>query len=115
MAQHGQARIDPDHPEALGICDRCGNLYNLRDLIPQYQWTGTTLQDLHLLVCDYCLDEPSEFLKTIILPPDPEPVYNVRVPNFALDEKNDYTLKSAGLGVSMFQVQSAMTATLTVA
>lgn len=36
------------------------------------------LQNLRLLVCDTCLDVPSLQLKTIILPPDPLPVFNPR-------------------------------------
>lgn len=36
------------------------------------------LQNLRILVCDTCLDIPAIQLKTIILPPDPLPVFNPR-------------------------------------
>ena len=39
------------------------------------------------LVCfDRCYDIPQEQLRTIILPPDPPPVINSRVPNFTYEE-----------------------------
>ena len=39
------------------------------------------------MVCrDRCFDIPNEQLRTIILPPDPPPILNARVPNFAYAE-----------------------------
>lgn len=99
----GRARIDPTAPEALGICDRCGLQYSLRDLRQQVQWAGTTLINTGLLVCTHtCYDVPSEFLRTLRLPPDPPPVYNTRVENFAADEHNDISLIGP-VGRAMFQ------------
>lgn len=111
----GRARIDPDAPETIGLCDRCGSLWNLRDLQYQYKWSGPNLQNTFLLVCEDCMDVPNENLRTIILPPDPAPVYNVRVPNFAIMEKNEYGLSAAGIGTPLFQASSSMLAELTVA
>lgn len=88
----GRAIIDPSAPEALGICDRCGNMWNLRDLQYQFQWMGPQLQNLHIKVCPDCMDVPSEFLRTLILPPDPEPVLDGRTINFALDEQSAYLI-----------------------
>ena len=88
----GRARINPEAPETLGICARCGNQWNLRDLQWQFQWAGLEMINLNILVCPDCYDVPSEFLRTLILPPDPPPVYNVRVPNFSLFEASSYVL-----------------------
>lgn len=109
----GRAIIDPNNPSALGICDRCGLQYNLRDLQYQWQWAGAQMVNTHLKVCSTCMDVPSEQLRTIILPPDPEPILDPRVEPFSLDEKNNYTLKPAGLGTKMFQATSSATVILT--
>ena len=78
MRPHGRAFISARSPRALGVCDRCGALYNLNALQWQYEWAGTKLQNFRLLVCKSCLDVPQEQLRTIVLPPDPVPVMNPR-------------------------------------
>jgi|GEM_PF-2697035 hypothetical protein len=84
MRQHGHARIDPRHPQALGICDRCGRMDNLRNLSWQYDWQfGPRLKNLRILCCASCLDRPQESGRTIVLPPDPVPVMNARPENYA--------------------------------
>lgn len=83
---HGRAHVSTTHPTAWGQCDRCNFLYNLQDLSWQYQWAGPNLQNLRVLVCDICLDEPQPQLKPRILPPDPMPVYNARPPAYTLAE-----------------------------
>jgi len=44
------------------------------------------LVNLRILVCDVCHDTPAEFLRTVILPPDPAPLYNVRPEPYSIDE-----------------------------
>jgi hypothetical protein len=44
------------------------------------------MQNLQLLVCEYCEDEPQRQLGTIILPPDPVAVLNARPENYPIDE-----------------------------
>ncbi len=88
----GRAEIDPMAPQALGICDDCGFQYNLRALRSKMQWAGTRLINLGFLVCERCWDVPQDQLRSIRLPPDPEPVFNTRVENFAVDEQNAYLL-----------------------
>jgi len=51
----------------------------LDDLSYQYQWAGTGLVNLGLLVCPECLDVPQEQFRTIVLPPDPVPRINPRI------------------------------------
>lgn len=81
---HGRAEVDPENPSAWGICDRCNFTYNLRDLVWQYQWAGETLINKRILVCTRtCLDDPSPFLRAVILPPDPPALFNTRAFNTA--------------------------------
>src|SRR5215469_233834 len=75
---HGRARVSQRFPEAWGVCDRCGGLFLHKDLQWQFDWQGPRLQNKRILVCQPCVDEPAEFLRTIILPPDPIPIANPR-------------------------------------
>ncbi len=95
MRPHGHARVDPRNPEAFGECDRCGRWFNHVDLSWQFQWAGTHLQNLRILVCRRCLDVPQEQLRTIILPPDPPPIMNARVPDFAYEEQTPRILQNS--------------------
>jgi hypothetical protein len=89
MRPHGKyARVNPQDPTAFAVCDRCGFWRNRTDLIWQDQWAGTHLYNIQILVCrERCYDVPQEQLRTIILPPDPPPVLNARVPDFAYEEQ----------------------------
>lgn len=42
--------------------------------------------NLRILVCRPCMDKPQEQLRTIILPPDPEPVQNPRQEQYTQDD-----------------------------
>lgn len=46
-------------------------------------------------MCRICLDKPAEFLRTIILPPDPLPLKNARVPDFDYEEQTDRIIQFA--------------------
>lgn len=98
MRPHGKyARVDPQDPEAFGQCERCGFWRNQSDLVWQVEWAGTHLYNTGTLVCsDRCFDTPQEQLRTIILPPDPLPVLNARVPNFAYEEQTVRITQYAG-------------------
>ena len=56
----GRARTSTSNPEAHAICDRCGFRYNWVDLRWQYDWRGAMLQNLKILVCKSCKDEPQQ-------------------------------------------------------
>ena len=75
---HGNVRVNARNSEACGVCDRCSQLYNLRELRFQWDWTGARLQNLRILVCKRCYDEPQEQFRARILSPDPVPVFNPR-------------------------------------
>ncbi len=74
MRPHGRAGIDPRSPRALGICQRCGAMYNHDQLRWQMQYAGMRIVNLRILVCQSCYDEPQIQLRTILLPPDPVPI-----------------------------------------
>lgn len=80
MLRHGRARVDPSHPAAPGICDRCGMLWMLSDLQFQMEWRGPQLASTGFRVCHRCYDVPFIFNKPIILPADPVPVKDPRPP-----------------------------------
>lgn len=83
LRPHGRASISAINPRALGICDRCGAMYNRDTLSYQYQWRGPRLQNIQILVCSDCYDEPQEQLRTFILPPDPVAIKDPRPENYA--------------------------------
>lgn len=75
MRPHGRAQISERSPRALGICQRCGFMYNLDRLQWQFDWQqGPRLKNIRIRVCETCLDVPQENGRTIVLPPDPRPV-----------------------------------------
>ena len=73
-SKSGRARTDPRSPSNFSVCQRCGMWYNFRTLSWQYDYRGTRLQNLRLLVCPPCLDRPQAQLKAIVLPADPVPI-----------------------------------------
>jgi hypothetical protein len=55
------------------------------------------LQNIRLLVCSHCYDTPNQQLRTIIIPPDPLPVFNPRperyvseVPSYMAEESSTF-------------------------
>jgi len=71
----GRARVSPSNPQALAVCQRCGIWYNRVDVRDQWDWRGTRLQNLYVLVCPPCYDRPQPQLRAIVLPADPVPIY----------------------------------------
>src|SRR4051812_49276819 len=82
MRPHGHARVDPLSPSAFGVCDKCGRLFNLDDLVYQHDWRGSRLANLRIKVCRQDFDKPFPFFRPIILPPDPEPRDDPRQEDF---------------------------------
>jgi hypothetical protein len=76
------------------VCQRCGIWYNREVLTFQYDWRGSQLQNLFILVCPPCLDIPQEQLRAITLPADPVPIFYPSVEDFDQDE-TDYRAVSA--------------------
>ena len=86
----GRAKVSQTKPQAHAVCDRCGFRYLHVDLTWQYDWAGIQMQNKRILVCETCLDTPQQNgRRTVILPPDPQPIinprpeaYGVEVPSF---------------------------------
>ena len=91
--QANHVRVDPTNPEAAGMCDLCGRWFQLRTLRRQSVWVGNMIYTFNSLRCVECWDVPNEQLRTIILPPDPPPLLNSRVPNFAFEEYTNRILQ----------------------
>lgn len=92
---HSRAYASSSRPQAWGNCDRCNFTYIREKLQWQYQWNGTTLQNLRILVCQQCLDKPQVQLRTIIIPPDPIPILNPRPEPYA-EEVVSYIITQEG-------------------
>jgi hypothetical protein len=90
--------VNAQSPEGAGQCDRCGEWWQLRRLTMQHEWSGTHIYSLGILVCPHCLDVPNEQLRSIILPPDPLPLLNARVPNFHYEEQTVLIAQFGGTG-----------------
>ena len=88
-SKSGRAHTNPSNPQAFAICDRCGFTYNHVNLRWQFDWRGTSLQNLRLLVCSRCYDEPQEQLRAIVVPADPVPIQNPRIPDYVTAEVDD--------------------------
>jgi hypothetical protein len=90
------AETDPTAPRAWATCDACGFVYNLYKLNWRMDWRGNKIENLRLLVCETCLDEPQRQLGTVILPPDPAAIMNARPENYAIDEATDVRVTMDG-------------------
>lgn len=84
--RYSHADVDRTNPRALGVCDRCGFVYNQYKLQWQYEWVATKLQNIRQLVCESCYDKPQEQLRRILIPPDPVPIMNPRPENYPNDD-----------------------------
>lgn len=89
LRPHGQAEVNPDHPQAFAKCDRCGDQCNLVNLRPQMEYAGPALVNTGWLVCETCLDEPNPGLRTVLIPPDPIPVNNPRFEPWDIEESSN--------------------------
>lgn len=80
------AETNPSWPEGWATCMRCGFVVNLVKLQQQGDWRGTQIMPLGIFVCSPCLDVPQRQLGTIILPPDPPPLFGALPEPYAIDE-----------------------------
>lgn len=85
-SRSGRARTSASSPRAHAICDRCGARYNHNALQWQFEWRGSALKNIRLLVCSRCLDIPQENIRAIVIPADPLPIVQPRTEPFAEDE-----------------------------
>lgn len=85
MLQSLHAYADMRRPKPWGVCDRCGFRYLHSHLRFQFDFRGNQMQNLRILVCKRCEDEPQPQLRPVIIGPDPYPVLDPR-PGFAATE-----------------------------
>jgi hypothetical protein len=78
FAPRGHAKLDPQHPSAFAICERCGFQYLHRDLKWDTQYRGREIRRTGYLVCPTCTDIPNPTLRPIVVPADPPPILNPR-------------------------------------
>lgn len=91
----GRAVINPFGPTAVGQCDRCNAVYNRSALQPQMQYSGYSIIDTGLRVCDSCLD-PLDPQQLPYRPRfDPQPVRDPRPIKFGNAYVNDRTVYPA--------------------
>lgn len=93
-SKQGRAKVSATNPQAAAICDRCGFVYNHVNLRWQFDWRGTSLQNIKMLVCDPCYDEPQQQLRAIVVPADPVPIMNPRLQDFVNAETNYITAQT---------------------
>lgn len=94
---HGRARVNPNNPQAFGICDGCNFQYNLVDLRFQFAWFGNTLKNTGYRVCRECYDVPNQQSRPRILPADPVPVMNPRPGTQTAQEAGTLTPEQAAI------------------
>lgn len=87
-SQQGRARVSSRNPQAAGQCDRCGFLYTHSTLRFQMDWAGANLINKRILVCRSCEDRPQNQLRSFVVPADPVPIQNPRVPNYVQAASN---------------------------
>ena len=90
---HARVRVSARDPRAAGVCDRCGIPTNHHKLTWQYDWSGLRLQNLRILVCSRCYDQPQRQKGAKPVTADPLPIMNARpepftVTGFGYDESN---------------------------
>jgi len=96
-SQSGRAKTSSSGPQAHAICDRCGFRYNHVNLQWQFDWRGPTMQNVRILVCNNCLDDPQEQQRAIVLPADPDPIMNARVQDFQTAETDYQTVTAPSI------------------
>jgi hypothetical protein len=83
--QSRYAYADMQKPSPWFVCDRCGFRKMKSESAWQFDYRGLELQNLRILVCQVCLDNPQPQLRPIIIGPDPVPVKDPR-PGFAAQQ-----------------------------
>ena len=86
---HPRRTTTDPHAGPWTTCDRCSFVVSMNRMQFQYDYMGgSSPQNLGLLVCEKCLDDLSFQQKLLILPPDPQPIFNTRPENYVVDETN---------------------------
>lgn len=81
-----RARTAPQSPRGWGTSDRGGWVGNHENMCWQWEWSGFKLYNKRILVYPDELDVPQEQLRTIVIPPDPQPLMNARPESYSFEE-----------------------------
>lgn len=100
---HGRAQVSTTRPSAWAACDRCGILYNRRDLFMDRQWAGAKVIDRNSFVCKKCLDDLQPQLRSFVLPPDPPAIDHPMVEPYSHDEHQSVRITMDGTPRSAMQ------------
>ena len=107
MRKHPRrAAVDRSSPRAWSTSDRSGFVGNHENQQFQWDWRGTGLVNLRILVNADELDVPQRQLGAIILPPDPPPVMNARPEPYAIDEESSENYTSEN-GVDFYVTEGS--------
>jgi hypothetical protein len=79
--RNNHVRVDQRRPSAQSICDRCGFAYQRSALAHQHEFAGAKLQNLKVLVCPTCMDQPNPNLRVYAPGADPLPIPDPRPEN----------------------------------
>lgn len=73
-------------PNAWATCDRCGFVWDHKNVDWQFDWRGAREHNLRILICPRCKDNSQRQLGVLILPPDPDPIKDARIEPYDIDE-----------------------------
>lgn len=85
-------KIDPKNPNALGVCDQSGFVFNHKDLRKQMEWRGNRLVWTGALRGAPYLDVPNEQNRPNIITKDPRVIRNSRPPADYTDPESNPVL-----------------------
>ena len=100
--------LDINDPDPWGTSDRSGFIGNHSEMVFQYVWGGNQLINTGVLVHPDELDLPNEQFRTLILPPDPDPLFNARPEPYVIDETDWLTAGVRGGGGDIFETQNGV-------
>lgn len=72
------ATIDEKNPDAIGVCDTSGFVFNHKDLVKQMEWYGDNFVWTGYMVGKPFVDIPAEQNRPPLTKDDPRPVKNAR-------------------------------------
>ncbi len=99
--QGKRVTINFKNPEALGICDYSGFVFNHSDLVKQMEWRGSSLVWTGMMVGRPYLDTPNEQNRPPKIKDDPRPIKDPRVPQNTVQD----TLNRGAAGIASSQIQ----------
>lgn len=88
----GRTNVSSRSPEAAALCDRCGFVYEHAELGWQHDWRGASLQNLRILICPRCTDDPQQQQRALVVPLDPPPIIGARPEGFVNAEVDFQTI-----------------------